>query len=252
MAKSPRPTEQTREFFQQWQTYQQLVDHNYMAHRQIHQAIGALIKQKFDRPFDLLDLGCGDAQAIAKTLMGSKINCYTGVDLSANALALAQENLATFERVELRETDFLTYLGQANQNAPASFDLIHAGFSLHHLLLEEKEQFFTYCFSLLRPGGCLAIYDVFRQPQQNRQQYIEAYLAEAESQWTALATDQLQAIAAHIKGCDFPELVATMVETGQKVGFMPPQVLFTEPRGFHHCFAFAIGQSGKALAQDGV
>jgi SAM-dependent methyltransferase len=252
MANSPRPTEQTKQFFQQWQTYQQLVDHNYMAHRQIHQAVGTLVQQQFDRPFDLLDLGCGDAQAIAKTLTGSKINSYTGVDLSSNALALAEENLDPFQRVELRETDFLTYLGEANQTAPVSFDLIHVGFSLHHLLPEEKEQFFAHCFSLLRPGGFLVIYDVFRQPEQNRQQYIEAYLAKAKSQWNALTPDQLQAIAAHIKECDFPELVATIAEIGQKVGFMPPQVLFTEPRGFHHCFAFTIGQSGKALAQDGV
>ncbi|MBE9240263.1 class I SAM-dependent methyltransferase [Synechocystis salina] len=252
MANFPRPTEQTKQFFQQWQTYQQLIEHNYMAHRQIHQAVGALIKQQFDRPFDLLDLGCGDAQAIAKTLRGSEINSYTGVDLSPNALALAQQNLATFPRVELREADFLTYLNQANPTAPASFDLIHAGFSLHHLLLKEKEQFFAHCFSLLRPGGYLLIYDVFRQPHQDRQQYLQAYLDRAQSQWLALAPDQIQAIAGHIKECDFPELVATMAEISQKVGFMPHQVLFTEPRGFHHCFAFPLGQSGKALAQDGV
>lgn len=212
-----------------------------MAHRQIQQVVGTLIQQRFDRPFDLLDLGCGDAQAIAKTLVGSKISAYTGVDLSANALALAKKNLAALQRVALIEADFLTYLDDKKRTSPASFDLIHGGFALHHLFLEEKEQFFAHCFSLLRPGGCLVIYDVFRQPQQNRQQYIEAYLANAQSQWTALGPDQLQAIAKHINGCDFPELVATMAEIAQKAGFLPPEPLFTESNGFHHCLAFPVG-----------
>ena len=87
-----RPTESTKQFFDQWQLYQQIIEQNYMAHQGIHRVIRQLINDQFTTPFQFLDLGCGDAQAIATTLTNSQVDMYTGVDLSPNALNLAIEN----------------------------------------------------------------------------------------------------------------------------------------------------------------
>ena len=235
-----RPTEQTKEFFQQWQVYQQVIENDYMAHRSIHQAIRAFLDRHYTEPFRLLDLGCGDAQAIARTLQGTKISSYTGVDLSPNALTLAQENLADLEVLELVSADFTAYLAENRSFSGPSFDIIHVGFSLHHLLLPEKEQFFHHCGPLLRPGGYLLIYDVFRQPHQNRQQYIEEYLAQVQAEWHTIAPAQLQAIADHINECDFPEWALTIAEIAQKAGFSIPETLFVDCSGFNQLLAFTF------------
>jgi ubiquinone/menaquinone biosynthesis C-methylase UbiE len=237
---SQRPTESTKQFFDQWQLYQQIIERNYMAHQGIHQVIQQLIQQQFITPFQFLDLGCGDAQAIAATLAHSQIASYTGVDLSPNALQLAAKNLTAIGKTELICDDFLSYLQSQLNTRQFQFDIIHFGFSLHHLLLPEKQQAFQYCYTLLKPSGYLLIYDVFRQPDQSRDDYIQAYLTVANRDWTGLSSQQIQAIADHIQECDFPESLTKLSVIAQAAGFLPPSSLFADASGFHQLLAFRL------------
>ncbi|MFM1841964.1 MAG: hypothetical protein RLZZ490_700 [Cyanobacteriota bacterium] len=235
-----RPTESTKQFFDQWQLYQQIIERNYMAHQGIHRVIRQLINDQFTAPFQFLDLGCGDAQAIATTLTNSQVAMYTGVDLSPNALKLATKNLADISKTELICDDFFRYLKSRLNTHRSEFDIIHFGFSLHHLLLPEKQRLLQYCHGLLKQSGYLLIYDVFRQPNQSRDDYIQAYLAFANRDWTNLSKPQIQAIADHIQDCDFPEPVAKITEIAQEAGFSAPLPLFSDASGFHRLLAFRL------------
>ena len=56
------------EFFDQWRLYDAVIRHNYMTHREIHAAIHGQLA-KFDvSAGTLLDLGCGDASQIARSV----------------------------------------------------------------------------------------------------------------------------------------------------------------------------------------
>jgi ubiquinone/menaquinone biosynthesis C-methylase UbiE len=237
-----RPTEATKHFFDQWQLYQQIIEQDYMAHRGIHQALKQLIDQQFNTPFNLVDLGCGDAQAIAKTLANTQITTYTGLDLSPNALTLATKNLKNIAKIDLICDDFLNYLQAKITTHEENFDIIHIGFALHHLLLTEKQQFFQYCRALIAKTGYLLIYDIFRKPDQSRDYYIQAYLANVQSHWTTLSPEQLQSLTGHIKACDFPESLAIISEIAQTAGFSAPLSLFVDASGFHQLLAFSIDQ----------
>jgi hypothetical protein len=56
-----------------------------------------ILIEEAPRLFRFLDLACGDANSAARALPGADIAHYSGIDLSAPALALAAENLAALD-----------------------------------------------------------------------------------------------------------------------------------------------------------
>jgi len=139
-------------FFDAWRTYAKVVEGDYMFHREIGAAVGNALRARFgDRPFSLLDLGCGDAATLAPTLAGLTLSRYKGVDLSATALDIARENLKALPcPVELAKADLLDGLAE-----DGAFDAIHASFSLHHLPTELKAEFFRRAAALYEEGVSL-------------------------------------------------------------------------------------------------
>ena len=81
-------------FQQQWQTYQKLVDGNYLSHREAYGILHQVLVGNFaHRPFNFLELACGDAGSTAEALQGTTIQHYHGLDLSEPALEMARRNL---------------------------------------------------------------------------------------------------------------------------------------------------------------
>ena len=71
------------DFFRAWDTYAKVVAANYMFHRELGQGVRDALFRRFEgRAFSLLDLGCGDASAIAPLLEGLTLKSYKGVDLA--------------------------------------------------------------------------------------------------------------------------------------------------------------------------
>ncbi|WP_414574743.1 class I SAM-dependent methyltransferase [Anabaena sp. CCY 9402-a] len=84
-----------KEFFsKQWKIYQKVLNNNYMGHREIYSILHELLVSYFQKPFKILDLGCGDASFISLALLNTNIASYHGIDLSIPALEIAKENLA--------------------------------------------------------------------------------------------------------------------------------------------------------------
>lgn len=230
-------SEDVKQFFNQWHLYQQIMENNYIAHHGIHAALRKFVVSQFDKPFTLLDLGCGDASAIPSTFAGTTLQAYTGVDLSPVVLQQAAKNLMAvpFE-IDLVEDDFTRYLAHSGWK---HFDVVLAGFALHHLYLEEKRQFFKQCYAILEPSGYFLLYDVFRRPSETREEYIQAYSRNCRERWTQLSYEKLADVIEHINECDFPETYETIATVASEAGFTSkPTPLSADALRFHCLYNF--------------
>jgi len=223
-------------FLNQWDIYQHVVNKNCMAHQQIEQHLHEFILKEYSQQhFSLLDLGCGDASVMASILKDTHIDAYLGVDLSEAALALAADNHRNLSfNSDFCVGDLKSFTETIHDQ---TFDIIVAGFSLHHLLKEEKQQFFRDCQSTLNHKGVLLIYDVIRYHDESRSEYLKRYCAQVHSLWCGLDDDSIEVINGHITSSDHPESLQTLEEMTQTSGFKSFSVLYQDSTEFHQLLA---------------
>jgi tRNA (cmo5U34)-methyltransferase len=120
-----------------------------------------------DSPRTVLDLGCGDGRLAALVLEHrSSVESVLAVDSSPAMLSHAQDRFDGDHRVRLREwslEDPLTPLG--------SFDVVVAGFSIHHVEDERKRELFSEVAGQLTDHGVFANLEVVASatPELHRQ-----------------------------------------------------------------------------------
>jgi ubiquinone/menaquinone biosynthesis C-methylase UbiE len=96
-------------FEREWQTYHKIVDNNYLFHREAYAQLREVVTTELRPPFRFLDIACGDASTTAEALAETEIAQYHGIDLSAEALEIAQYSLrglhcpVTLERGDFQE-----------------------------------------------------------------------------------------------------------------------------------------------------
>lgn len=210
-----------KEFFDAWAIYDQVLDHNYMFHREIYQDVRQVIAHRYAaRPFAVLDLGCGSARHLAQALNGHVMTRYLGYDLSEAALAYAARNLAPWgAAVELRQGDLLEGL-QAQQE---SFDLVFSSFALHHLTAADKAVFFQRAYRQLKEQGLLLLVDVMREEDERElQPHLDRYCDWLRSDWKTLAPKALDLLCDHIQNNDLPELPSELAAMATRAGFGEP------------------------------
>jgi cyclopropane fatty-acyl-phospholipid synthase-like methyltransferase len=224
------------EFFTGWTTYRQVLDNNYMFHKEIYQAVNILLNEQLvDQPFSLLDLGCGDASFLAMALQGTTIREYTGYDLSASALILAEKNLAPLESVvHLFNEDLLAGLEKTEE----CFDVIFTSFAVHHLNIEEKANFFSLAKSALTDNGFLLFIDVMREPTESLDTYLDNYCFWLEDTWVCLESEERAALAKHIRNNDMPETANTLCALAKTAGFNHVKEVCQFP--WHRAFIFYV------------
>jgi len=203
------------DFFQQWRTYRTVVQQGYMEHEAIAECLAGRMP-RYSRGLDILDLGCGDAEVFFRLLPGMMVNSYQGVDGSADALAVLTSRFAGSEvDYRLYCQDMLVFL----QSTRDQFDVVLAGYCIHHLSSDLKKQCLQLIARRLREQGVLFIYDIFLQPGETRQQYLANYLSRVHACWRAMSGPALDALDAHITHCDFPEEVGTFRQWAGDAGF---------------------------------
>ena len=203
-------------FRKAWGTYQKVIGHNLMFHREITASVAKLPATK-PGPLRLLDLGCGDASHISKIFRPGQLAEYCGCDLSQYALDEARKNLEPFgATISLCCEDMLAVL----RKAPAThFDIVYSSYALHHLATEEKQTFFDECRRVLRENGSVLLIDVMRDEEQSRQEYLYSYNRTVRTQWDALSLDERNQVQEHIRSCDFPETPSTLEKLARNAGF---------------------------------
>lgn len=218
-------------FLNQWEIYQYVVEANFMAHQQIKTQLRAYLKQHCSDGFSVLDVGCGDASMMMDVLQRTAVSHYTGVDLSAAALALAVDNSeqklinATFKVGDLK--DFQQVI------AGKTFDVIVAGFSLHHLSAEEKQRFFQHSKASLNEGGLLVLYDVVREHKESRLVYLDRYCHHIKHHWQGLTAEMFSVIEGHIRSSDYPQSLAELETMVLTAGLTTVSVGYCDPSEFH-------------------
>lgn len=202
-------------FFQSWNIYRKIVAANNMFHEQIYTDVKQVLQQQTG-DFSVLDLGCGDAACLAPVLQDVAISAYTGVDLSAPALALAAENLSALScSVGLELNELLSFM----QQQAHQYDVIFSSFALHHLSYSLKAQFFQAARQCLTTHGVLLLIDTFKEPNEALPDYLNAYCQWINNDWIGITEEEKALACQHIIDNDIPETLADTQQLAEQASF---------------------------------
>ncbi|MGB0846556.1 MAG: class I SAM-dependent methyltransferase [Thiolinea sp.] len=225
-----------REFNNQQEIYHHAITENYMAHREIHTAIHQHLNSVYDKPFSLLDLGCGDAAFTSRSLQSTLIKRYTGIDQSAHSLQNARKNLDAAgikaQLIQGNHTDFTSLIDDKK------FRVMIVGFSLYLLPSEEKIRFFRECRKHLRKRGRVLVYDVMRRHNEVREDYLQRYYQHAAENWPTLNAHALEQLAQYINLSDHPESLESLMDIARRSGFKHAELVYVDSTGFHQLIEF--------------
>ena len=217
-------------FLKQWKVYQKLLNNNYLGHREIYCILHELLVTYFQKPFKVLDLGCGDASFTAQALLNTNIVSYEGIDISTPALEIAKQNMAIIQcDTTFTQGDFSELVSQLVQGHQNRFDAILISFALHHLHLQQKDYLIGQLKSLLASGGIFILIDVVPKEEEDRESYLKRYLEGVQKHWSLLTTQEYSMVENHISSSDFPETQQTLQEISQKYNFTQFKCLYYDP-----------------------
>jgi SAM-dependent methyltransferase len=237
----------TRNFFDEWAIYDQILAHNYMHHDDIFRDVQHLLADRYaTQPFSLLDLGCGSARHLAQALQGRSVGRYVGYDLSDVALAHAARNLAGLGcQADLHQGDLLDGVTAGAE----TFDLVFSSFALHHLSAARKAEFFQSAHERLNDGGILLLIDTMRDDGEERAIYLDRYCAWLRSRCKTLSSEALDFLCEHIRNNDFPESIIDFGAMATKAGFCPP--IEINRFRWHHALRFNRANDESNATQPG-
>ena len=220
-------------FQQQWATYRAVVQHDLMEHREVAEATAAAIEHWLQhRPSEapaprMLDLGCGDLALLAPLLRRLPLGHYSGLDLTGSVLPLAQQALGAVPYpCQWIEADLLDWAtgttalptdpGEAERQ---TVDLLHSAFALHHLSDAQKTDFLRAVRQRISPAGLFIWVDVFRQPGESREVYLERYRERIRNGWDVLSLAQQEQVISHISSFDIPADRAAIQAAAENAGW---------------------------------
>ncbi len=216
----------TQLFRMQWATYRRKVDANHIYHREAYGTLRRLLLDEVDRPFSFLDLACGDAKESVGALVGTRVTHYHGIDLSAQALELAAQNLEELDcEIDLEQADFV----EAIRKRPEPADVVWFGLSLHHLETPDKQEIMREIHDAMAAGGRFLIFEPAMREGESRERWYDRIESIIRARWTAVSTDEHDMIVMHIRQCDLPETVVGWQVLGREAGFRQDRLLFRTP-----------------------
>lgn len=211
------PIDPTQIFIRNWEIYQKIIRENYMKHKELAAHSQAYLNNlSLQQPIKLLDIGCGDAHQISTQLKGLNLSCYTGYDLSAQAIQFAKKNVEDLNAVIDFQVGHMEDLIKQDQQ---SYTVLYSSFAIHHLTDEIKLDFIHNCYNKLDVGGLLILIDIKRQPGQTIEAYKKSYAEWIHDEWHSLSMDEKNAIIDHLYTCDIPVEASTYIQYANNTGF---------------------------------
>jgi predicted TPR repeat methyltransferase len=214
------------DFFQrQWSSYRAIVEHDLMEHRSVADATaqaieGWLAARAPEAPAPVMvDLGCGDLALLGPLLRSLPLASYTGLDLAGVVLPLAQQALGPVAYpTHWVEGDLLAWAAGADGNE-APVDILHSAFAIHHLDHAQKAAFLAAARQRISPNGIFVWTDVFREPGESRDAYIERYMRRIRTGWQVLTAEQQEHVINHLSSFDIPADRAEIQATAEAAGW---------------------------------
>jgi ubiquinone/menaquinone biosynthesis C-methylase UbiE len=211
-----------KDTFEHWAMYEAVVEHNYMLHAELIEALGGWAAD-YGRPLAILDLGCGDAYLPTNAFRAAEVEQYAGVDLSESAVVRAREHLALWPgRATVTNGNMLAFLTSV---ADASKNLVLASYSLHHFATPQKFAILSECRRTLGPGGTLIWIDSVMREGESRDDYLGRQTHAFRHDWTGLTEEQREKVVAHVWESDFPESARWMNTATATLGFGPGEMM---------------------------
>jgi ubiquinone/menaquinone biosynthesis C-methylase UbiE len=163
-------------------------------------------------PKNILDLGCGNGNVTHTLAQLFPEAHYTLIDASQDMLDLCKQrfksNNINYHNVYFNDFSF----------KEAGYDLVVAGFSLHHCDTEEKKNIYKKIYHGLKNGGIFACSDLMIDKSEKAHQallnYWEAYVSKSfpdGKKWSWLKE--------HYQEFDKPESITKHVQLLKEAGF---------------------------------
>ena len=217
------------EFFErQWSSYRAVVENDLMEHRAVATATGAALRHWLAQrpatatPPALLDLGCGDLALLAPLLRDLPLGRYSGLDLAAVVLPLAERALGPVPyATDWRVGDLLAW-AQAPEGGDPDLeqpDILHSAFAIHHLSDAQKQAFLQGARRRIKANGVFLWVDVFREPGETREAYIARYAQRIRSSWQSLSPGQQEHVIDHLSQFDIPADRTAIEATARACGW---------------------------------
>jgi cyclopropane fatty-acyl-phospholipid synthase-like methyltransferase len=216
-----RLSNKCRDFFNdEWKLYQKILDNNYMQHQDIYGAVHNFIVDNWQQEsLRILDIGCGDASLMSRTLLNTNVSFYCALDISDTAISIAQENMRSIScDQKFIQGDFCQEIPLLPKEEKDQFNLIITSFAFHHLSLEKKDYVLDQLKQLLSPEGIFIMIDLVCKNNESRDICIEKYLQTVKKEWLQLSFEELKLISNHMWNSDYPETIKTIETFAHKNG----------------------------------
>jgi len=213
-------------FAQQWASYRAVVEHDLMEHQAVAAATAAALESWLAAREDgataarMVDLGCGDLALLAPLLRRLPLRAYTGLDLTAQVLPLAQQALGEVPYpCAWIEGDLRRWASETAGHGDEPIDILHSAFAIHHLSDSEKQTLLESLRSRIAPGGLFIWVDVFRDAGESRDAYVERYLKRIAMGWPQLSPEQREHVSQHLATYDKPAERSAIEATAKAAGW---------------------------------
>ncbi|QDU22491.1 class I SAM-dependent methyltransferase [Urbifossiella limnaea] len=216
------------ELFRGWELYDRITRANHMKHAETEAAVRAALARRAG-PLRVLDLGCGDGRVAADVLAASRVSDYVGVDLSEGALDLHARRPAPGSCLTATRRLICGDIAGTLATLPAGgFDLVLAGFSLHHFPTDRKAGVLGDTARVLAPGGWFVWTDTYRREGESREAFLARLFVEVRTAWVAATPDEREQFVSHIGEFDHPEPLSWMTGRLAARGVALAEVLYRD------------------------
>jgi SAM-dependent methyltransferase len=216
-------------------TYQKVLGHNYMAHKEVYGVLHEVLATEAPDRFVFLDVACGTATASAEALEGARVGRYIGIDISRPSLDMAEQALARLGcPVDLRCQDFV----EAIYAWTEPVDVVWIGQSLHHLKVNEKRKFMRWVRALLSRDGLFLIWEPTCLEGEDRDGWMERF-RRLRPEWSKVTDEEFAAFDLRCRTSDYAETATTWKAIGREAGFERAEELLTVPNRLARVYRYS-------------
>jgi hypothetical protein len=196
-------------------TYQKVVRHNYMAHREVYRLLHNVLVSEAPKQFVFLDIASGPATGSAQALSDTDVGGYIGLHISQPSLDVATEELKNLScPVDLRRQNFVEAVNAWSEPV----HVVWIGQSLHHLQGPEKQDFIRRVRGILPPDGLFLIWEPTCLEGEDREGWMQRF-QQLRPEWPMVTDDEFAAFDSHCRASDYAETATTWMEMGRTAGF---------------------------------